>query len=140
MTTTPKRRRTQFGLRGLLIGVTLVACFVGWLAWEWRFVRERKAFAASGKAISVAWLHETEMDESARTQIAKRVRIPFWRRLLGDDTAMFVNFRRDSDESEARVLFPEATLVHYAEDGHVLNIWRPQDPKPMTDQSMRQQQ
>jgi hypothetical protein len=43
MTTTPKRRRLQFGLRGLLVGVTVLAVPLGWTTYQLSWLRERRA-------------------------------------------------------------------------------------------------
>jgi hypothetical protein len=40
---TPRRRRFQFSLRTLLVGVTLLAAACGYVGWQATIVRERKA-------------------------------------------------------------------------------------------------
>jgi hypothetical protein len=42
MTEPPKRRRFQFRLRTLLIGVTLLAVPLGYVGWQVKIVRERR--------------------------------------------------------------------------------------------------
>src|SRR5947207_2739030 len=40
----------RFSLRTLLVAVTLVGAFLGWLGSEWRFVRGRQAYAVRARA------------------------------------------------------------------------------------------
>ncbi|HEY1599870.1 MAG TPA: hypothetical protein VGG64_09730, partial [Pirellulales bacterium] len=74
MPTAPKTRRRwfQFILASLFVLTTLVAI---WLAWETAFIRERKAWIAHNPAM-------LEQDPSSAPVAA---RIPWWRKLLGDE-------------------------------------------------------
>src|SRR5262245_47721320 len=121
MTTTSKRRRLQFGLRGLLIGVTALAVFLGWLlSIERSFVRDRRAFAKhlmelSDPRIDTDSLHVFWEADAKLYDLHGPVYIPWWRRWLGDDAAIWVVVRDSDQLDEARRLFPEADDIRIAE-------------------------
>ena len=78
----PKSRRRwyQFGLRTLLIAVTLAGCGLGWLGWKVREARQQAAIVAAIKTLGCDVRYDYEVD-ATRSQPG-----PAWlHSLLGDD-------------------------------------------------------
>lgn len=97
--------------------VALLGAFLGWLAWERRFVHQRRearktllshnatvVLAADGP-IALAW------DEADNYNGATSGQIPFWRHLVGDEEVTFVLVKRREDIAIGQEFFPEATLL-----------------------------
>jgi hypothetical protein len=101
---TPSRRRWfRFSLRTMFVVVTLFAL---WLGWELNYVRERHAtrkwIVDSGGVVILG----TDQREIA----PGIVRIPFWRRWLGDYAVGMVVLKSDATPREiegAKAIFPE---------------------------------
>src|SRR5947209_5300047 len=84
----------RFSLRTLLVAVTLTGTFLGWLGSEWRFVRDRQAYAGRARAEggnAVTYLGSLFLCTSAEypnrhALILPAPSVPFWRRWLGDES------------------------------------------------------
>ncbi len=106
----PKRklRWNQFGLRTLLIVVTLAACGLGSLGWQVRIAAERRAVLArmveQSKIVEFGW-------DNAKIPPGG-IAVPI-RRWFGDNhfTALVLPNESSSDEiAKPRVLHPEANV------------------------------
>lgn len=102
MSQTPARKRRwyQFSLRTLLLGVALLAVPLGYVGWEAKIVRERKAWSGNSHFLIV------EFDASSNN-------ISWIRRLLGDFECMFAiadESVTDADLDACRTSFPEASV------------------------------
>jgi hypothetical protein len=101
---THSRPWLQFGLRTMLVIVTLFAI---WLGWELKYIRDRKE--------AKIWLLENGgycVPEHLDRHIFGSS-ISFWRNLLGDAAIEEVVFGRDtpsSEQSRFAQLFPEAEV------------------------------
>ena len=104
--TVPTRRRFQFRLRTLLIGVTLLAVPLGYVGWQATIVRERRALLDSIKAAGGG-------DETA--VFHNNASPPPWlRRILGDETVELLLVPPATDkETMARIhrLFPDTHIL-----------------------------
>jgi hypothetical protein len=100
--------RFQFSLRTLMIGVTLLAVPLGYVGWQAKIVRERKAMLSHiWKVNRRALWSETRMS------------VPWVRRLLGDYPVRLIELPRHADLEEPQqiqALFPEATIREFEED------------------------
>ncbi|HEY2841060.1 MAG TPA: hypothetical protein VGJ26_18035 [Pirellulales bacterium] len=135
MTTPPRRRWFQFGLRTMFVGVTV---FAVWLGWELRFIRERKSFFESLK-------QQLDIQDLAAARnvpvtakynyiiITPRTRatIPFWRKWLGDEAGFeVVRMPKTSsaiDLEKAKALFPESKI----------EVWQPPPAQPESQRKRR---
>jgi hypothetical protein len=68
-----RRFRPHFSLRTLLVVVTVVCCFLGWLGWNWRIVQERKQI-----------IEKIEANEGFTVQDNVLTAIPTIREWIGD--------------------------------------------------------
>jgi hypothetical protein len=115
------RRRFQFRLRTLMIGVTLLAAACGYVAWQAKIVKERKAVAdlVQHYQVSVYWSSEVKRALPAASGlriwqdgIVLPLREVSWlRRWLGDDAATFILYRMQMPKDEIarmKAAFPEA--------------------------------
>lgn len=97
------RRRFQFSLRTLLIGVTLLSLPCAYIGWQAKIVRERRAMVASLSdepfAMVVLW-----SDDFGISAI---------RRWLGDHAYCIIELPERDDEMGNRYMkaFPEASVV-----------------------------
>jgi hypothetical protein len=101
------RRRFQFSLRTLLIGVTVIAVACAYIGWEAKIVRERDAALAASLQVRLATGRREPPTD-----------ISWMRRLLGDrQYAEFVLEDNAPDELVAmlRLSFPEATVCRVTE-------------------------
>jgi hypothetical protein len=92
------RRRFQFRLRTLLIGVTLLAVICGYVAHEYQTVQERWNYLENENIV-------VDPDGTAS--------IPFIRRLLGDQSIAVIGMPADFGKTKCQrvaVLFPEARV------------------------------
>ncbi len=108
----PCRRWFQFRLRGLLVAVTLLAVFMGWLGWELKFIRARKAALADGSVIGR--LRPDELDFKELLPQATLATIPFWRRWFGDNAYQWLSVPAESTQADMdrmKEMFPEAIVV-----------------------------
>jgi hypothetical protein len=117
------RRRFQFRLRTLLIGVTLFCVFGGYVGWQAKILKQRKMLASelSQHGGAIVWSsEESKMHPGSQFIASEKVtyRWPYpqasWlRRLLGDDYALAILHSRISDEvlDQIRAAFPEAEFV-----------------------------
>jgi hypothetical protein len=103
---TPKRKRRwfQFRLRSLLIGVTLLAVPMGYVGWQVKIVRERRALRENPQFCEPFFLTEDSQGTSA---------LSWMRRLFGDVES--VGFIADDNVTDAelercRAAFPEADV------------------------------
>jgi hypothetical protein len=124
------RRRFQFRLRTLLIGVTLLAGVCGYVAWQAKTVQERKAVADLVQYQykgAVYWSSEVKrLSPSAsglrilEDKIVLPLREVSWlRRWLGDDAATLILYRMSMPKDEIarmKAAFPEA---HFQSDEYV---------------------
>jgi hypothetical protein len=110
------RRRFQFRLRTLFIGVTLLAVPLGYVGWQVKIVRERKAIIEGNELIGAM-----AIDASGRDKVAPgRPDIPWIRRLLGDQDYLNIFAPRsatDEDIERFRSVFPEAEVKQLSPAG-----------------------
>jgi hypothetical protein len=106
------RRRFQFRLRTLMIGVTLLAGVCGYVGWQAKIVRERRAMlqtieAAGGQYAAVA-----------DGNLPAGMTGPNWiRRLLGDVAVVEIDFHASSlSRDNVKERFPEADCHVVPED------------------------
>ncbi len=110
---TPHRRRFQFRLRTLLIGVTLLAVPLGFVGWQAKIVRDRKAACDE---IILGGGGVLRADEGPLPWVLTRghdYSIPFLRRWMGDHAIFWIVYKRGTTVDEIRrlrSLFPEAML------------------------------
>jgi hypothetical protein len=107
------RLRFQFRLRTLMIGVTLLAIVCGYVGWQAKIVRERRAElnrVIDGRLFGIAGSDE-------------RRAIPWIRRVLADQQVYSIMMPVGSDRAELdrlRSLFPEAKVA----------VWKQADSEP----------
>lgn len=116
----PSRRRWyQFSTRTLIVVLTIVGVACGWLAREWKFVRDRRAFDVAARATGGGYAFSAQdsmaaswpqpiPDAEYKTRWPPKV--PVWRRWLGDEPYGLVMVPDQWTEGEARktaALFPE---------------------------------
>jgi hypothetical protein len=92
-------RRFQFRLRTLLIVVTLLAIPFGYVGWQAKIVRDRKAMLETGDLSPV---FSAEIDET------KDAAIPTIRLWLGDHFCREVFLKQPEDIERYKAAFPEA--------------------------------
>jgi hypothetical protein len=108
----PPRRRFQFRLRTLMIGVMLFALIpCGYVGWQAKIVRERKAWVARQPFLLRTDQPKNikELAEGDPTQSPSRVRL--W---LGDESVEFIVIPNSSTAKELKLaasLFPEAVVL-----------------------------
>src|SRR5580693_1171162 len=102
------RRRFQFRLRTLMIGVTLLAVPLGYVGWQAKIVREREAFL------------ENHFCLSAEHSPSGPVQAPWMLRLLGAKPIYYVTVWGRAEAERAASLFPEAivTDINGADGNH----------------------
>ena len=110
-----KRRRFQFSLRSLLIGVALLAVACGYVGRQAEIVRERQAMLDRIDGIrGVYWTAETfrELIEKStwHSQDWSPPRIPLIRRWLGDHAIVWIALPTLEQRREFGVAFPEASI------------------------------
>jgi hypothetical protein len=108
------RRRFQFRLRTLLIGVTLLAVPCAYVGWQANVVRARRA--ELNRTVDARLVGIADNDE-------ERV-IPWIRHVLGDQRVGSIKMLVGTDAAELerlRVLFPEAQV----------EVWSPADQVPI---------
>jgi hypothetical protein len=106
----PNRRWFQFSLRTLLIGVTLLAVACGYVGWQMKIVRARRA--ELNRTVDARLVGIAGND-------GERV-IPWIRHVLGDQRVGSIKMLVGTDAAELerlRVLFPEAKI----------ELWSPAD-------------
>jgi hypothetical protein len=124
------RRRFQFSLRTLMIGVTLLAAACGYVAWQAKIVQERKAVADLVQYRyngAVYW--SSEVKRLSPTASGLRIlqdgivlplrEVSWLRRWLGDDAATYILYRMQMPKDEItrmKAAFPEA---HFESDEYV---------------------
>jgi hypothetical protein len=95
----------------MFVVVTVVAC---WLAWELKFVRERKAMLASVLASGNGYTTCSQLMASSDEHgfAYNPATVPFWRRWLGDQAVESIVVPDAHKPLEkALTLFPEAIIV-----------------------------
>jgi hypothetical protein len=114
----PPRRRFQFRLRTLMIGVTLLAVLCAYVGWQAKIVRERRAMLGTIDAAGGRYLVINEGDVPAG------MAGPGWiRRLLGDVAVVEIDFHTSSlSQDDLKEKFPEADCHVVPEDERVLPI------------------
>jgi hypothetical protein len=114
------RRRFQFRLRTLMIGVTLLAVACGYVGWQAKIVRERQsALAAVKESGGYVWTREDDL-ASADFVAGYRVNRDEWpsevawlRRLLGDEHVAAIHLAWNvslPERNRVEGLFPEAEM------------------------------
>jgi hypothetical protein len=113
---TPPRRRFQFRLRTLMIGVTLLAIPCAWVGWQVRIVSHRKALMET--------LHQRNRGLSGLPNFVPEDKwpvLPWYRTLLGDTTwpGIFLdrNAFTDDEIAEFKQAFPEIRFAIAQEAG-----------------------
>ncbi|HEY4311956.1 MAG TPA: hypothetical protein VGN12_21085 [Pirellulales bacterium] len=113
----PRRRWFQFGLRSLLVVVTLLAF---WLAWELHFIRERQRLIRDYSSPPKSWLFGVLTPEKRQQDPSFRwPTIPFWRKWLGDEPVATVcinpfTYSDAKDIESMAASFPEADVTNMA--------------------------
>ena len=90
--------------------VTLLAVPMGYIGWQAKIMRERKALQET----QIAIFHPASVVRQFEpSRFRKRTTIPWIRKLLGDEAMQVVSLRRYDAETIARLraAFPEADLV-----------------------------
>jgi hypothetical protein len=101
------RRRFQFSLRTLLIGVTLFAIPCGYVGWQAKIVRDRKAIRERMKSGALFFgPNDYKMDAPA---------VPWLRSLMGDNGVEGVVILYEKDRDEVQAAFPEAKVDVFEE-------------------------
>jgi hypothetical protein len=106
------RRRFQFRLRTLMIGVTLFALIpCGYIGWQTKIVRARTAWAVEYKRCHwpvVAW------GETNSTSFGAEPKLPILRQWLGDRPVAWIHFDWETPPEfirKTRALLPEAWTI-----------------------------
>jgi hypothetical protein len=120
------RRRFQFRLRTLLILVTLLAGVCGYVAWQAKIVKERKAVADLVQHYEGAVYWTSEVKRASPMASGLRIwedhivlplrKVSGLRRWLGDDAATYILYRMQMPKDEItrmKAAFPEA---HFRSD------------------------
>jgi hypothetical protein len=117
------RRRFQFSLRTLLIGVTLLAVPCAYVGWQESTVRERWAMRQRIKevdngsvSISVDRVVVVLQESGPQSKNESAISIPWIRRLLGDEAIEQITLPTGTDREERRLIhkaIPEAALVWF---------------------------
>ncbi len=111
----PKRKRRwfQFSLRSLIIVVTLLAVACGYVAWQAKIVRERKAMRErwSGKV----WFRTPDMGSGSIPPPPTQppAKVTWLRELLGDEAMEGIWLPNDTPQSEVdqiKALFSESKV------------------------------
>jgi hypothetical protein len=107
------RRRFQFRLRTLMIGVTLLAVACAYVGWQAKIVTERKAMRErwSGKV----WFRTPDMGSGSipPTPPLPPTKVTWLRELFGDEALEEIWLPSDTPKSELdqiKALFPESTV------------------------------
>jgi hypothetical protein len=79
MTTAPNRRWFCFSLRTLFVGMTVVGCLLGWLAYNLNWIRERRH--------AVRWLNQQELFGPGMVESEHQPELPWSLRILGEDSS-----------------------------------------------------
>ncbi|HEV2971400.1 MAG TPA: hypothetical protein VGY55_15605 [Pirellulales bacterium] len=99
----PKRRRSQFGLQALLVGVVFLSLLCAYVGWQAKIVRKRRAELS--RVVDTRLVGIDDTDEEGI--------IPWIRRVLGDERVWSIKMLVGTDAAELdrlRVLFPEAKV------------------------------
>ena len=120
------RRRFQFRLRMLMIGVTLLAGVCGYVAWQAKIVQERRAVADLVLHYEGGVYWSSEVKRALPTASGLRIwedhivfplrEVSWLRRWLGDDAATYILYRMQMPKDEitrVKAAFPEA---HFRSD------------------------
>src|SRR5262249_12540958 len=123
LSTPHKRHWFRWSLRTMFVVVAALCAFLGWLAWEWQFVRDRRAFNAQARADGNGYALTYPGSIAANWPQALRgpalisdgtVRsVPIWRRWLGDEAFGLVVVPAawsKSDAMKVKSLFPESSV------------------------------
>jgi hypothetical protein len=111
-----KRRRFQYRLRTLMIGVTLLAVPLGYVGWQAKIVRERKLLADEYRRSPNCYIStETNVENWPWRPMphANPREVSWLRRLIGDEAIARIAFDRPISDAELfklRDMFPEATI------------------------------
>jgi hypothetical protein len=103
------RRRFQFRLRTLMIGVTVLAVACWYVGWQAKIVRDRKSELNRAVIIRLIGIDGGDQAEA----------IPWVRRLLGDVSVNSISMPPDTTTEELdrlRALFPESTVTSVDRD------------------------
>jgi hypothetical protein len=120
-----KRRWLQFSLRSLLIGVALLAIPCGYVGWQAKIVRERKAYLQASMHLWDVELFLGHGGVSNYVVFAKgdEAQAPSLIRIwLGDEAqdCVWVESARSTGEKQsAAALFPEALVLEWSEADRV---------------------
>jgi hypothetical protein len=106
-----KNRRFQFRLRTLMIGLTLLAVPLGYVGWQAKIVRDRKAAIIELKTGGGTAIGAEGLSPSALAH-GRDYTIPFLRRWVGDHAVFWIMCKHgiDVDVRRLRSLFTEALI------------------------------
>jgi hypothetical protein len=107
-----KRRRFQFSLRTLLIGVTLLAVPCAYTGWQEKIISERREVVATHGIIRSWYIPIVRYDSTPEHPLPRPL-APWPLRWLGEDGfARIVAKDRETDDEVANLkrLFPEAEI------------------------------
>lgn len=102
MAASAQRPWLRFRLRTLLLALTATSVLTGWLGWNARYVRERRALL-----VGKQW-------ETLRGGKLPTPSISWIRRMMGDEATQFLLFEYEPSPEQfdrATRLFPEATIM-----------------------------
>jgi hypothetical protein len=114
MSDQPKRRRFQFSLRTLMVGVTLLAVPLGYVGWLAKIVRERKTMRRILEAKQCSFHHASTFYWFGPEGSGEMATVPLVRSWLGDEAMqrILVPGRDPSIDITAVVkLFSEARVI-----------------------------
>ena len=109
----PARRRFQFRLRTLMIGVTLLAVPCAYVGWQAKIVRHRRDLLKGLRDRSIRYELTTNYP-----QLTDPPRIPLIREWLGDSAVWAIGYRPNSSPpnlDELRIYFPEAIIGPFSQ-------------------------
>lgn len=112
MPASPTRRWFQFRLRTLLVGVALIGAACGYVAHEWRIVRERNALR-DWLVANRAGDYSPYISWSSLPASEHPPPVSWVRQLMGDYGEIWIDLTRRAsakDEAKVRAVFPEAEI------------------------------
>jgi hypothetical protein len=121
--TAPRRRLRwfQFRLRTVFVLTTLMAFAAAWVGWQIRIVRERKWLREHSPHASFLPIENFNPITRNQTWPKGPPRVPWYRRMLGDEAIYKIGLEQDSSENDElkrlEAAFPEAIVSEPANGG-----------------------